>query len=444
MRAIIVGGGRFGFSIAQTLTVEKYDVTVIERDMEKLSTISDQLDVNVINGNGASLSLLNEAGVSETDVLIAVTGIDEINLVSCMLAKQLGVTRTIARVKNLEYMELDSAGNKFNGVDMVINPELETAKEILKLVEIPEALDVIYAFEKRAIILELPVKKTSVAAGRKIKDIKTEYPLLIVAIVRKEKVIVPSGSDVIEAGDTIYALTKTEEVVHIEDYLGLTRTDPDRIMVLGGGRTGGYLAELLEKRDYNVRVIDNDRTRCEKLAEKLENSLVLHGDATDLEMLASEGAEYTDIVISVTSDDKVNLLASLVAKRLGAKKTIAQVRRSDYIDLIQSVGIDIGVSPRMVSTNAIMSFLRNNRSLKSLTFLHDEQAGIMEFEINKDSKACNIMIKDLHLPYGCLVGAIKRKEQIIIAKGKDSLKPGDIVTIFSLKDASESLMEYFD
>ncbi|MEA4891229.1 MAG: Trk system potassium transporter TrkA [Peptococcaceae bacterium] len=445
MFAIIVGGGKLGFSVAQLLNEEDYEVTVIEPVEDRCRILEDRLDVITIQGNGASISVLEEAGIDQASLLVAVAGSDEVNMVACMLAKQAGVARTVARVRNPEYLEDKNSGRNFlSGIDLIINPELVTAREIVKLIEVPEALDVMYCFDRKAMVLELPIPEGSSAAGRRIDQIKTEWPLLIVAIIRKKKVLIPRGSDRIMAGDTIYLLARTEEMANVERYLGLERRQTEKVMVLGGGRTGSHLAHILEDKNYAVRLLEKDYQKCEILSEKLRHTLVIHGDATDLDLLKQEGADQTDVFVSVTDDDKVNLLACLIAKHLGAKKAIAQVRRSDYIGLIQSVGIDVGVSPRILTTNAIMRFIKNNKNLLSVTFLREEEAGVMEFNVSENSRAAGKKLMDLYFPNGALVGSILRDGEVMIAKGRDRLQPGDVVTVFALNQVADKVIEFFD
>ena len=445
MFAIIVGGGKLGFSIAQLLNEEDYDVTIIEAAEDRCRIIDDRLDVITLQGNGASISVLEEAGIAQADLMVAVTGSDEVNMVACMLAKQAGVGNTVARVRNPEYVEdKSSSRNLLSGIDLIINPELVTAREILKLIEVPEALDVMYFYNRKMMILELPINEGSAADGRRIDQIKTEWPLLIVAIIRKKKVLIPRGSDKIMAGDTIYLLARTSEMPNVEKYLGLERRQTERVMILGGGRTGSHLARMLEKRDYAVRLLEKDYKKCEELSEELRHTLVLHGDATDLDLLKQEGADMADVFVSVTDDDKVNLLASLIAKHLGAKKASAQVRRSDYIGLIQSVGIDIGVSPRMLTTNAIMRFIKNSANLLSVTFLREEEAGVLEFNVTEKSQVAGKQLMDLFFPAGALVGSILRNGEVLIAKGRDRLQPGDVVTVFTLNQTADKIIQLFN
>lgn len=444
MHAIVIGAGKLGFSIARLLAAEDYDVTIIEKNEERGVNLEEHLDVNVIYGNGASISVLEAAGVSQAKLMVAVTEVDEVNMVACMLGKQAGVEQTIARVRNPEYLEDKSAGRELiSGIDLIINPELVTAREIAKLIEVPEALDVVYYADGRIMLLELPIQQDSPIVGKPIDSLRMDRPFLIAAITRKKKVIIPRGSDKLQVGDIVFVLAKTSDMADIEHFLGSERKQTAKVMILGGGRTGRTLAMILEKKDYAVRVIEKEYKTCTELAEILRHGLVIHGDATDLDLLKQEGAGQGDVFVSVTDDDKVNLLAGLIAKHLGAKRAITQVRRSDYIGLMESVGIDVGVSPRVLTANAILRFIKKSANLLSATFLAQEGAEMLEFEVSERSVVCNRQIKDLEFPAGSLVGSIHRGDQVMIAKGKDVFRAKDHVTVFCMPNAVNNVIKMF-
>jgi len=444
MHAIVIGAGKLGFSIARLLAAEDYDVTIIEKIEERGINLEEHLDVNVIYGNGASISVLEAAGVSQAKLMVAVTEVDEVNMVACMLGKQAGVEQTIARVRNPEYLEDKRAGRDLiSGIDLIINPELVTAREIAKLIEVPEALDVVYYADGRIMLLELPIQQDSPIVGKPIGNLRLDQPFLIAAITRKKKVIIPRGSDKLQGGDIVFVLAKTSDMADIEHFLGSERKQTEKVMILGGGRTGRTLAMILEKKDYAVRVIEKEYKTCTELAEILRHGLVIHGDATDLDLLRQEGAGKGDVFVSVTDDDKVNLLAGLIAKHLGAKRAITQVRRSDYIGLMESVGIDVGVSPRVLTANAILRFIKKSDNLLSATFLAQEGAEMLEFEVSERSGVCNRLIKDLEFPVGSLVGSIHRGDQVMIAKGKDIFKAKDHVTVFCMPNAVNYVIKMF-
>lgn len=444
MLAIVIGAGKLGYSIARLLAEAAYDVTLIDKNESRLQNIEERLDVNVLVGNGASIVVLEEAGIAEAKLMVAVTESDEVNMVACMLGKQAGVEQTIARVRNPEYLEEQNPGKTlFSGIDLIINPEMVTAREISKLIEVPEALDVVYFAKGKLMLLELPIHQGTPAEGARIDSLKNDPPFLIVAISRNHEVIIPKGKDRLLAGDVIFLLARTKDMADVELYLGTERKQTAKVMILGGGRVGHHLAKILDKRDYSVRIIEKEYRTCVALSESLRNTLVIHGDATDIDLLRQEGASNADVFVSVTDDDKVNLLASLIAKHLGAQRAITQVRRSDYVGLMEGVGIDIGVSPRVLTANAILRFIKKSANLLSVTFLSQEGAEMLEFEVNETSKVSNMQVKNISFPARALVASICRNDQAIIAKGNDYLKPGDQVTVFCMPQAIDDVIRLF-
>jgi trk system potassium uptake protein TrkA len=442
MQAIVIGAGKMGYSLASLLAREGYGVTMIERDAERGSIVQDNLDISVLTGNGASLATLHAAGVDQTDLLIAVTEIDEVNMIACLLAKQAGVKKTVARARNPEYLE--EGQELISGIDLIINPELVTAREIAELVGAPEALDVAYYAKGHVQLLELPVRPGHPLIDREIQDLTYEKPFLIAAIVRREHVIIPRGTDQILADDRIFLLAQTEFMPMVEEYLGFRREKAEKIMILGGELSTLYLAKDLEKRKHsNITIIEKDHEDCVRLSEELDSSLVIMGDATDLDLLRKEGVAETDILVCMTDNDKVNMLACLIAKSLGARHTISQVRQSDYIALMTTVGIDVGISPRVLTANAILKFIKGSANLLSMTLLSHGGAEMLEFHVAEKSPLTFKKLKDMNFPKGALIGSIMRGEQVLIAKGDEVLTPGDHITVFTIPEKVDTVLKLF-
>ncbi|MGI6588124.1 MAG: Trk system potassium transporter TrkA [Peptococcia bacterium] len=443
MRVIIIGAGKTGFNIAKILTEENYDVVLIEKQEERALNLQEHLDVEILIGNGARRSMLEKAGIREAGLLVAVTESDEVNMIACMVAKTYGVAKTVARVRNPEYAyESRMRKDTFPGIDFLINPELVTAKEIVKLIDVPEALDVVYYAEGKIQLLELKIPATAPVAHHQIKELKLDYPFLIVAIVRKGEIIIPRGDEFIYPEDIIFVLAKTKEMVQVERFLGTERKKAERVMILGGNYASYQLARILESKRYAVKIIENDYNKCVEIAKKLDNTMVLYGDATDINFLTNEGTGDADVFVCLTDDDKLNLLVSLIVKNLGVKRTIAQVGRSDYIALMENVGIDVGISPRTLTANKILRFIHKGHDIISVTLLSNENAEMTELLISKDSPVAHKKLKDLNFPVGSLLGSIYRKNQVIIPKGEDVLKPGDSVTIFALPEVATKTLKY--
>lgn len=447
MRVIVVGAGEVGYHLALRLSEERHDVVVIERDPELADRVQAQLDVLVIDGNGASLGALEKAGVTDADLLLAVTNIDEVNLIACLVAAQFQVLQKVARVSNPEYYEREQslAQGRF-GADLLINPERECAREILKLLMRTEASDVAEFGEGRIVLLGLPVnpdapvaQKTLAEIGRQLK----ERHFLTVAIDRNGDSIIPDGDTRLLPGDEIYLISEARHLNEAYRLLGLERRRIERVMLLGGGRVGLALASMLEEEGVQPTILERSRERCLKLAERLDRSLVLNGDATDLDLLTQEGISETDGLAAVTSEDETNLLASLLAKHLGTKKVVTLIKRSEYIPLVTRVGVDAAVSPRLSTANRILERIRGRRVL-SMAILERNQAEVMEVQVDEASRVVGREVHELNLPAGAILGSIQRGEHVVIPRGDTRIEAGDHIVVFALPKAVEGTAEYFN
>jgi trk system potassium uptake protein TrkA len=446
VRAIIIGAGKIGYSIAQILSQENQDVIVIEKNDERRKIIQDQLDVQTVQGSGSSQKILEEAGIKQAGMVVAVTELDELNIVACLTAKQYGVKKTVARVRNPDYVGGEQAANSFLGIDLVINPERVTAQQIAKLIEVPEAINVEYFAEGKVQLLELKVAENFYIANKALKQLNIQYPFVIVAILRNGQMLIPRGEDVILANDLIFVMAKTDDMEKIEELIGTKRAVIENIVILGGGRVGYYLAKRLEEtsnRIKSVKIVEKDLMKCQEIANNLTNTLILHGDGTDTEFLKDEQIGQADLFVAVTSDDKANLLVSLIAKHLGVKKTICQVRRSDFAPLVEQVGIDIAVTPRELAAAAILKFIRRGK-IVSITLLSGDKAEIIEMIVPDNCSNVNIPLKNLKFPKGAILGAILRKGQAIIPTGEEQIGVGDQVIVFALPQAIKAVEQFFD
>ena len=432
MKAIIIGAGKIGFNIAETLSQEGHDVYVIEKVEERQQIVAENLDVQAVLGNGADSKLLESIGIETADLLIAVTESDELNLLSCMLAGQYGVEKTVARVRKQEYDHTNKLmQNPALNVDLVINPERVAAAEIAKIITVPEAVDVNYYANGKIMLLELLIEADNPVIGHALKDIHGEHHFLFAAILRQDELIIPRGDDVLLEEDRIFLIGRTDQMREIEKYLGFRRRTVHSIMLLGGSRVAFYLAQQLEKRGLEVKIIEKDYKHCKLLAGELEEAIILNGDGSDIDLLQDEGVQDTDLFVALTEDDRLNILVSLMAKRLGAKKTIAQVRRSDYLPLIEAVGIDIAISPRLLTAEAVLRFVRNSEFL-SISVLEQGSAEVYEIILTEHMKRMiHQPIRALGLPKGILIGAVFRDNDAIIPSGNDILQPGDRIIIFA-------------
>lgn len=444
MRAIIIGAGKVGFSIAQLLSLEEHDVIVIEENEERAIVVEELLDVQVINGNGASWKVLESVGVRHTDLVIAVTEIDELNMIACLLAKQYGAKTTVARVRNINYVETPHfSPEALLGIDLIINPERVTAYEIAKIVENPEALECDYYADGKIQLLAILITEDSPVAGLKLMDLNTAK-YVIVSIVREHNMIVPHGNNEILVGDQLYIIAKTEEMSDVLKVFNIHRRKVDNLTILGAGRTGCYLAEIIEKEHLpiNVKVIEKNAKKAREASARLKNSLIINADGSDLDILKAENIEQTDLFVAVTNDDKINLLSSLIAKNLGVKKTIAKVKRTDIMPLMQQIGIDIVLSPRIITAGAILKYVRRG-DIVSVTVLGEEKAEMLELYPQPNSIAVGKSLKKIKFPTGSVIGAIVRDDGVIIPNGDSVINPFDHLLVFTLPKSIHKVEKLF-
>ncbi|MDD2586471.1 MAG: Trk system potassium transporter TrkA [Syntrophomonadaceae bacterium] len=445
MKCIIIGAGKVGFSIAQLLSSEDHDVVVIEQDEDRAAVVDEALDVQVVAGSGASWAVLETAGVKTADMVVAVTELDELNMIACLLAKQYGVKTTVARVRDPEYAETPHfSPEALLGIDLIINPEKVTALEIAKIVKHPEALNIDYYADGRVQLTELPILDDSLIKDKQLKELDTSK-FVIVSILRNHKMIIPSGEDVIYAGDRPFVIANTKDMPDVLKLFGIRRQKVENITILGAGRTGRYLAEILEeqKAPVNIKIIEKDTRKAMELSESLKNSLVINGDGSDLDLLETENVGQSDLFVAATDDDKLNLLCSLIAKNLGVKKTIAKVKRSDIMPLMEQIGIDIVLSPRILTAGAILKYIRKG-DIISVTVLGEDRAEMLELLALPGSLAVGKQLKKLKFPSGAVIGAIVRGNQVIVPSGHDEIKAFDHLMVFTLPKSIHKVEKLFN
>jgi trk system potassium uptake protein TrkA len=447
MRVIIVGAGEVGFHLAERLSLENQDVVVIEMDPERAERASELLDVMTVVGNGASIPVLEKAGIRGARILLAVTSKDEVNLISCLAANRLRVDYTIARISNPDYYARGSVLSRERlGIDLMINPEREAAREAFQLLQSAAATDVANFANGQVQLIGLVVKEGAPVAGKSVARLGAElkdYHYVLAAIVRGEETIIPDGASRVEEGDHIYVLSPTSEVPAIPPLAGYDPFELKRVMIAGGSAEGLFLAELLEQNGIACTILDRDRKRCLELAEILPKALVLHGDATDTELLEMEGVSGIDGYVAATSHDETNLLSALVAKSVGARKVMSLIEKFEYLPLVPKVGLDAAVSPRMSAVNAILRYVRRGRVMTVAT-LKGIDAEAIEFKVTKDAPIAHQTLAELPFPPGGIIGTIIRGDDILIPRGEDMVLPGDEVIVFALPEALADIEKFFD
>lgn len=442
MRVIIVGAGEVGYQIARFLTLEGIEVVVVDTDTDKLKRISEELDVAVVLGEGGSPSTLKEADAENTDMLLAVTNSDETNMIACLLAKAMfGIPRKIARIRSYEYFSNEKLLSPENlDINPAINPEFEVARAVIRLLETPFASDVEDFEDGMLKVIGFRVPEGFPLAGSPLKSIRVKLPpsrFLIGVIEKGDRVIIPSGEDRIEEGDTIYMPVKKWEVGDVMNLLGLSAKPARRVMISGGGRIGYFVASAMEGK-ADVKLIEKNEERCKYLSKNLRKSIILHGDGSDQKLLKEENIADMDVFVSASNNEELNLMASLLASRLGVKKTITIVNRTDYFSLAHSLGLQAVLSPRLITASSILRFVRRGDIL-SLTAIADYRAEVLEARIGKGSDIKGKKLEKVKFPKSSLVGMIMRDDKMIIPTGQDVIKEGDKLIIFTLRESIKAV-----
>ncbi len=437
MRVIIVGAGEVGYQIAKFLTYEGVDVVIIDRDGNKLRRISEELDIATIEAEGSDPSAFKEAGADKADLLLAVTNSDETNMIACLLGKAMfNIKRKIARIRNPDYFFNKELLGKSNlDIDPAINPELEAAEAVARLIENPFASEVIGFEQGKIMVIGFKIPKESPVNGKKLKSIRAllDKDLIVGVIERDENVKIPTGDDILQEGDIVYMPIPREQIQEVAQSLGVQSNPSRKIMILGGGRIGYYIASKMENKG-DIKIIEKNSERCKFLSKHLGKTLVLHGDGADKQLLIEENISNMDTYIACSNNDELNIMASLLAKKLGAKKVISLVNRTDYVPLAHNLGIQSVLSPRLITASIILRYLRRGEVI-SLTAIAENKAEIMEIEVSKNASISGRTLKEGFFPKNSILGAIIRGDRIIIPSGEDVIKEKDKLIIFTLKDS---------
>ncbi|MDY7034060.1 MAG: Trk system potassium transporter TrkA [Thermodesulfobacteriota bacterium] len=454
MSIIIVGAGEVGSHVARRLSRENRDVVVIEKDENVIRRIADNLDVQIIHGSGSSPSILKKAGIESSEILMAVTNSDEVNMVACIIAaSQAHVPVKIARLRDLEYEKIYNMEVKkeFN-IDFVINPERESVSNILDLLDVPEATYVRDFAEGKVRLVGFQIREELPITNRKLIDIMKDYPdnrFLIAAISRGANTIIPRGKDRILPGDHVFFVSQPKYMPTMLHMINKEELKTKRVVIFGGGNIGFYLAKQLEKRGIHSKIIEENEERCVFLSENVENAVILHGNGTDQELLKEGSVKDADAFLGVSDDDEANILVSLFAKRMGAKRVMARLNNLSYLQLVSSLGIDVVISPRLAAVGSILHFIRKGRVL-SVSEVGGEDAEAIEVIAMETSDLVNRPLKDIKFPSGSMVATVVRNDEVIIPSGSTVIHPGDRVILFSLRSSIPKLekvltvkLEYF-
>ena len=446
MHIIIVGGGGVGYQLAYNLSEHHQDVVVIEKSEEKARRFKESLDVMVLENNGASAAALELAGVKNADMLIAVTDLDEVNIIACILANQYGVPRIVCRIRNPEHIDENFGLNPSKlGINNVINPEQVAATEISKMLHFPDASEIEDFAQGKVLLLGVTVGEEADITGIPLHQLPMNSESIVVGISKPNgKFIIPDGNDIIDPGSKIYLLGKSKSLKDISMLLHHEETKIREVTILGGGMVGRQLALQLEasRQPFTVKIIEKDESRCEELSRELNNTLVLQGDVTEYAMLEEEDLGASDAVVAAAGDDRNNIVAALLAQRFGVKKIICEVKKPQYVSVYNTLGIHSLINPRMLAAAHILRLTRQ-KEVVALSIVQGEKAEVLEIVLSDKARVANKVIRDIHFPRGMMIGSIVREDEVIIPGGNTILKPGDHLVVFSLPKTVQKLERYF-
>ncbi len=448
MKIAIVGTGKVGSMLVHQLSGEDHDIVVIDNHPEALKQNTERYDVMGLLGNGATVDVQREAGVDKADLLIATTNLDECNLLACLVAKNLGVRHTIARVRNPEYAsQVDFLKNDL-GLSMTINPELEASAQISRVLRYPSALKVTPFARGRVEMVEFKLGEDNPLVGMNLIQIRMKYQfrILVAAVVRGEQLHVPGGNFVLEAGDRVTLVGAPYDINALFGKLKLLKGKIKNVMIVGGGKICHYLTQQLLKMDINVKIIEQSAERCRELCELLPEATVICGNGSDQELLESEGLQSTDAFVALTGLDEENMIISVCANAAGVRKVIAKVNNVSLADVLGKLGLDTVISPKMVTADNIVRYARamqphEDSTLETLIKFADGRAEAIDFRIRGESSLIGKPLKEFRFKPQILIACIVRRGMAIIADGNTEIQKGDDVIVISGRESLHNIEE---
>ena len=450
MNIVIVGMGKLGRMVADNLSKEEHNITVIDNNSKHIEDTINELDVKGVVGNGASYDVQMNAEVGKADLLIAVTSNDEVNMVCCSLAKKLGVKQTTARVRNPEYNKQMTIMANEMGISMSVNPELDAANEISRILRFPSAIKVETFANGSCDLVEVKVDSSSPLVNRTLLSIRNKYNLnfLICAVKRDGQIIIPRGDFIIEAEDNIYITAESQTITKLFKNLGIYKAQVKNCMIIGGGKIAYYLASELSSLGVDVKVIEKDMKECQELSEVLPNVSIINGDGSDQKLLLEERIGSADALVTITGMDETNIIISTFAKNSNVSKVITKVNSTSYGTILESLGLDSVISPKEITSNNIIRYVRGMKGkhgseFKTLYRLVENKIAALEFFISQETSYTSIPLNDLHMNPSTLLACIIRNGEVIIPGGRDKLEPLDTIILVTtdpyINDISEVL-----
>jgi trk system potassium uptake protein TrkA len=451
MRVIICGAGQVGYGIAEKLAAEQNDVSVIDTSAELIRMVRDSLDVRGFVGHGSHPDILERAGAAEADMIIAVTLHDEVNMVACQVAHSLfNVPTKIARIRAQSYLEshyLDLFSRDHMPIDVIISPEVEVGEMVLRRIALPGASDIVRFGDSKIAMLAIecledcPVVNTPLA---QLSELFPDLPSTVVGVSRNDHLFIPRSADQLVTGDLAYVVTSKDQVRRTLGLFGHEEQEATRIVIAGGGNIGLYVARTMEARGSRtkVKIIESTRDRAVAIADELRRTVVLHGSALDQKLLLEADIEHAELMVALTNDDQVNILSSVMAKRLGCKANLTLLNNPTYHDFTHTLGIDAHINPRNVTISKVLQHVRRGR-IKAVHTIQRGAAEVIEAEALETSPLVGAPMRDLDLPDGVRIGAIYRDGEVIKPNGDLKIKPKDRVVIFALASVVKQVEQMF-
>jgi trk system potassium uptake protein TrkA len=447
MKIVLIGAGEVGFHVAKALIEDGHDITAVDINPEKCRRITENLDAIDVEGNGASPKILHQARVEEADYTLCLTRLDEVNLIAAQQAHELGAKRIIARLRNQQYSDRDSIikPEKF-GVDLVIHPEREACLEISRLVRHPYATQVMDFEGGRLQMLGFMISNgCTKIIGKTVKEIckdSDDYKFGVIAVLRNTETIVPWSDFQFQEGDIVYFILRTEHVPSLIELLGKTIDYSKRVMIIGGSKIGRSLAEKLQD-DMNVRLVEIKRDKAEHIANHMDNILVINADGTDMEFLKSENIQEIDSFITVTENEQTNILSGLLAHHFGVKQAIIHVSNTEFLPIIQELGIGPIISKNMSTVNTILRKIRSDLADTSVITFEEIDVDVLELQPDPGSRVTHMELSEISFPKGSIVGVINHHGHLSIARGSSRLTAEDTVLVFAKNEAFNAVRKLF-
>ncbi|MFB0515575.1 MAG: Trk system potassium transporter TrkA [Candidatus Neomarinimicrobiota bacterium] len=445
LKIVIIGSGEVGFNLAKELSQEDYDITVVDINPEKVKRASETLDVSTLEGNGASPFILRQAQVESADIFLALTRTDEVNLVSSRMARELGAKTVIARLRNTDYTSSKAVIHPSQfGIDEVIHPELVVVEEVERLLRQSSAIDVKEFEDGRLQLIGVRLEASSPLLRRTVEDVSAanqDLPHKVIALNHEGASFIPQGDTVYQAGDIVYVIGESRHIPTIVSMLGKPHQAVNKVMILGGGKIGRRLASRLQD-DLDIKLVESNKTKAWEIAPTLVNTLVLHGDGTDIDFLISENINEMDSFIAVTQNEQTNLITGLLAKQLGAKHVIVHIATTSYLPIARRIGIDAAISKNMVTVEAIMRVIKSSRE-RAVSPFEDVEMEALEIEAEAGSKVTKKPVSAISFPPGVILGAIVRDSHIEIPRGDSRISAGDRVLLFMQNIEVGKVQKYF-